>query len=464
MNLETYYNYIDGKTVTFCGIGRSNMPLIEMFAKKGAIVSARDKNKNLGENIEILKNLGVKMYLGENYLENLTEDIIFRAPGMPYFMPELQKAIKNGQTVTSEIETFFELCPCKIYAITGSDGKTTTTSIIADMLKKQGNRVHLGGNIGRPLLPIIEDVSKYDYAVVELSSFQLISMKKSPDVAVMTNLAPNHLDVHKDMKEYVDAKRNIYLHQNSSSKIVLNMDNDITRSFKDDVKSELWSFSMKETPSRGAYCKNGEIFVNGKKTMNETDIKLEGKHNVENFLAAISAVWGDVSPDNVIATARTFGGVPHRCEFVKKVAGVKYYNDSIASSPSRVLSGTLAMYDKKIIMIAGGADKNVGFDELGHKICDKTKVLILIKPEEQIDGFKPSAADKISLSVRKSHKYMLNYPVIIRVTCMEDAVAAAHEIAKDGDIVSLSPACTSFDMYQNFEVRGNHYKEIVNKL
>lgn len=254
MNKDKFLNSLKGKRVTFCGIARSNMPVIELFLKYGAEITARDRKTELGENGEKLKALGVKMITGEHYLENIDEDILFRAPGMPYYLPELNKARADGVAVTSEMEVFFDLCPCKIYAVTGSDGKTTTTSIIAEFLRKQGKTVHLGGNLGKPLLPEINEIGEDDIAVVELSSFQLISMRKSPDVSVMTNLSPNHLDVHKDMKEYVDAKKNIFIHQNAFTRTVLNLDNDITASFKDEVRGDLYLFSRKEKACKRSIC------------------------------------------------------------------------------------------------------------------------------------------------------------------------------------------------------------------
>lgn len=461
MRAEQFFGGLRGKKVTFCGIARTNMPLIEMFLQYGAQVTARDKKTELGENGERLRALGVKMITGEEYLENIEEEILFRAPGLPYLLPELQRARERGTVVTSEMEVFFDLCPCKIYAVTGSDGKTTTTSVISEFLRAQGKRVHLGGNIGKPLLPEVLSIREEDAAVVELSSFQLISMRRSPDVAVVTNLAPNHLDVHQDMREYVDAKKNVFLHQNAFSRTVLNLDNEITAGFAPEVRGEGLMFSRKSRVEKGAYAEDGRIYVNGEFLMESSEIKLPGNHNVENYLAAICAVWGEVRPGNIREVAREFGGVAHRTELVRELDGVRYYNDSIASSPSRVLSGTLSLFDRKILLIAGGADKNVPFDELGEAICGKVKTLILIKPERQMPGFKPSAADKIDAAVRGAKAYREGFPEIIRVKSMEEAVRTARENAQKGDVVSLSPGCTGFDMYPNFEVRGNHYKEIV---
>lgn len=466
MEAESFFESLRGKTVAFCGIARTNMPVMELFLSKGIKVTARDRKspEQLGEFAEKLRELGIELISGEDYLGNITEDVLFRAPGMPYYLPELTAARRAGCVVTSEMEVFFELCPCKIYAVTGSDGKTTTTSIISEFLKAQGKNVRLGGNIGRPLLPEIESIKKDDVAVVELSSFQLISMRKSPDVAVVTNLAPNHLDVHKDMQEYIDAKKNLFMHQNAFSRTVLNLDNEITAGFTDEVRGDCFCFSRKETVKRGAYAENGRIFVQGEYLMDTDKIMLPGNHNIENYLAAICAVWGDVSRENIIKVAESFGGVAHRMEFVRELDGVKYYNDSIATSPSRVMAGTLSVYDKKIIVIAGGADKKVPFDELGEQICKKVKTLILVKPEKKLEGFKEPAADKIDAAVRNAASYSEGNPVIIMVHNMDDAVAAARKAAEKGDIVSLCPACTGFDMYQSFEVRGNIYREIVKAL
>lgn len=461
MTAEKFFSSMKGRKVTFCGIGRSNMPLIEMFLKYGASVSARDKKEDLGENGEILKNMGVKLILGEDYLKNIDEDILFRAPGMPFFLPELNKARENGVTVTSEMEIFFDLCPCKIYGITGSDGKTTTSSVTAEILKADGKKVHLGGNIGRPLLPDIFEINEDDAVVVELSSFQLISMRKSADNALITNLAPNHLDVHKDMDEYVNSKKNIFIHQNAFSRTVLNLDNEITASFKDEVRGKFMPFTRRSFIDKGACAFEGKIYADGEYIMETSDIKIPGNHNIENYLAAIALLWGEVKKESIIEVAKNFGGVAHRAEFVREINGVKFYNDSIASSPSRAMSGTLSLYKDKILMIAGGADKNVPFDEMGEVVCDKVKTLILVKPEEIKKGFKPNASEKIAAAVRNAKNYNAEELEIIFVKNMEEAVNVALEKSSQGDIVSLCPACTAFDMYLNFEVRGNYYKEIV---
>ncbi len=457
---EKFFYGIKGKTVAFIGIGTSNLPLIKLFADKGAKVVACDKKDlaSLGENGLKAKEYGAELVLGDNYLSNIKADIIFRSPGTPFYKDELIKLRESGAVLTSEMEVFFDLCPCKTIAVTGSDGKTTTTTIISEMLKAAGKNVHLGGNIGKPLLPEIETINPADYAVVELSSFQLISMRKSPDIAVVTNLAPNHLDIHKDMEEYIEAKKNIILHQNAFAKAVLNLDNEITNGFSKDVRGRLAKFSIKEKLFNGAYLDGATICYSdyGKITeiMNIKEIKIPGMHNVENYLAAIAAVWGIVDVNTIVAVAKTFGGVEHRAEFVREYKGVKYYNDSIASSPTRTALGTLSLYDEKIIIIAGGYDKHIPYEPLGPVINDKVKVLILLG----------DTAPKIEAAVKSADNYNADEIKIINVENMEQAVYAAVENAKRGDIVSLSPASASFGLYKNFEERGNHFKSIVNGL
>lgn len=459
--IENFFKSMNGKKIAFCGIGTSNLPLIELFIKYGASVTACDRRtrEQLGDSADVAQKAGAKLSLGDDYLKNLDVDIVFRTPGMRYYMDELVEMRNRGVVVTSEMEVFFDLCPCKIYAITGSDGKTTTTSIIAQMLQAQGKTVHLGGNIGKPLLPEIESVGYDDAAVVELSSFQLISMRKGPDVAVVTNLAPNHLDIHKDMQEYIDAKKNLVIHQGAFSRVVLNKDNEITNGFEPECRGRVLKFSRKSQLNNGAYLdeNNNIVFAdNGKKTvvMNIADIKIPGMHNVENYMAAISAVWGEVSVENIVNVAKTFAGVEHRAEFVREFEGVKYYNDSIASSPTRTALGTLSLYDFKIILIAGGYDKKIPYDGLGPVICDKVKYLILMG----------ATAPKIKAAVLNADNYSDGNPAIIEVSNMEEAVAKAREVAKPGDLVSMSPASASFDLYKNFDQRGKHFKSIVNGL
>lgn len=458
--IERFWNDIKGKKVAFCGIGVTNTPLIKLFAEKGAIVTACDMQSraDLGDICASLESLGVTLQLGERQLSNMSSfDVIFRSPGMRYDVPELCEAKAMGTVITSEMEVFFELCPCKTIGVTGSDGKTTTTTLISEMLKEQGYTVHLGGNIGRPLLPIIDQIGANDIAVVELSSFQLMSMHSSPDIAVVTNLAPNHLDIHKDLDEYIASKKNLLYHQNAFSKSILNLDNHTTRSMIDICKGQVLMFSRLEKVNNGAYFEDGSVYMSnfGKvtKIMERTDIKLVGDHNVENYLAAISAVWGMVTAETIKNVATDFGGVEHRMELVREINGTKWYNDSIATNPTRTIAG-LNAYNEKIILIAGGYDKHIPYEPVAPAIVKKVKYLILM-------GATAKAINDVVVALPNYNP--ADMPIVF-VDSMEEAVDKAKQFAKNGDIIALSPASASFDKYKNFEVRGNHFKDIVNSL
>lgn len=460
-NIAQFFEDLKGKKVAFIGIGVSHRQVIKMLLKKGIDICICDRKsrEELGDDYINFRNLGAEFSLGEEYLNSIWgADIIFRTPGMYYNHPALIKARQMGKIITSEMEIFFELCPCKIYAVTGSDGKTTTTSIIAKLLESEGKTVHLGGNIGRALLPIIEEINEEDVAVVELSSFQLISMTTSPDVAVITNISPNHLDVHGTMEEYIDAKKNLILHQGQNSKAVLNLDNELSRQFVPLVRGELIEFSRREIPEKGAFLgSDGYIYFsnhdNATRLFKSEHIRIPGEHNIENFLAAISAVQGEVSEQNMHMVALEFRGVEHRIEFVREKDGVKWYNDSIATSPTRTIAG-LNAFNQKLIIIAGGYDKEIPFEPLAPIVNRRVKALILMG----------QTADKIEKAVRSEVNYDNKSIQIRHADNMEGAVAIANEIARSGDIVSLSPASASFDKYDNFEQRGQHYKDIVNSL
>ncbi|MBR2743171.1 MAG: UDP-N-acetylmuramoyl-L-alanine--D-glutamate ligase [Clostridia bacterium] len=457
---KEYFEGLKGKKVAVIGIGISNLPLIYMLLSYGADVCARDKKSKeaLGETYNELIRRGARVVAGDDYLSDLNEEIIFKTPGMRYDVKELVQARKRGSAVTSEMEVFMELCPARVFAVTGSDGKTTTTTLIYEMLKKEGYTCHLGGNIGAPLLPKIAEIKKEDMVVLELSSFQLQTMKKSPEAALITNITPNHLDYHKSMEEYVEAKKHVYLYQKAGARLVLNRDNSITDALYGEIgeECEKLGFSKKLRGADGAYLDDGDIYMikDGKKTrvMSREDIYLPGMHNVENYLAAIAMVWGYVTPENIVYTARNFTGVQHRIEPVRELHGVRYYNDSIASSPTRTLAG-LNSFDQKLILIAGGYDKNLDYTVMGDVLIEKVKTLVLTG----------ATAGKIEAAVRENKNYK-GKPEIIRAQSFKDAVLAARDAAKEGDIVILSPASASFDLFKNFEERGNEFKRIVNEL
>lgn len=451
---EFKYN-VAGKNITVIGIGISNLPLIKYLVSLGANVTACDRRsaEDLGENYTELEKLGVKFNLGDGYLNNLSGDMIFKTPGMRYDVPELLKAKENGSIVTSEMEVFFEVCPSHIIAVTGSDGKTTTTTLIHKMMIDAGYKTWLGGNIGNPLLTDTEKMKENDWVILELSSFQLHTMRKSPEIAVITNISPNHLDMHKDYKEYIDAKKNIMLYQNEGDTLIVNADNQVTADIGKSANGAVKYFSrngMADVYLDGNIIKRGIVEI-----LNIKDIKIPGMHNVENYMAAIAAVSGLVSKDVIVNVAKTFGGVEHRIELVRTLDGVKYYNSSIDSSPNRTIN-TLRVFPNKVIMIAGGKDKGIPYDEIGPALAEHVKVLILIgatsdKIQEALDAEINKTGNGKDIEV-------------IRATSYEDAVNTARSKAHDGDVVLLSPASTSFDMFRNFEERGNLFKKIVNEL
>ena len=451
---EFKYN-VAGKNITVIGIGISNLPLIKYLVSLGANVTACDRRsaEDLGENYTELEKLGVKFNLGDGYLNNLSGDMIFKTPGMRYDVPELLKAKENGSIVTSEMEVFFEVCPSHIIAVTGSDGKTTTTTLIHKMMTDAGYKTWLGGNIGNPLLTDTEEMKENDWVILELSSFQLHTMRKSPEIAVITNISPNHLDMHKDYKEYIDAKKNIMLYQNEGDTLIVNADNQVTADIGKSANGAVKYFSrngMADVYLDGNIIKRGIVEI-----LNIKDIKIPGMHNVENYMAAIAAVSGLVSKEVIVNVAKTFGGVEHRIELVRTLDGVKYYNSSIDSSPNRTIN-TLRVFPNKVIMIAGGKDKGIPYDEIGPALAEHVKVLILIgatsdKIQEALDAEINKTGNGKDIEV-------------IRATSYEDAVNTARSKAHEGDVVLLSPASTSFDMFRNFEERGNLFKKIVNEL
>ena len=457
MTLRDYIESLRHKTVAVIGIGVSNTPLLELLLAEGIRVTACDKRsrEQMGEQAEHLEQLGCELHLGADYLKDLDADVIFRTPGLRPDVPEIAACVDRGAVLTSEMEVFFEVCPCPIIAVTGSDGKTTTTTIIAELLKAAGRRVWVGGNIGHPLLCEADGMLATDYAVLELSSFQLMTMKHSPHIAVVTNLAPNHLDVHRDMAEYVAAKQNIFRHQSGEDMAVINADNDITAEQSRRAPGRARLFSRQGEVADGVFLRGEDIVCRSggheRVVMTTGDIKIPGVHNVENYMAAIAAVDGLV-PDEVIRDfARDFGGVEHRIELLRTYRGVRYYNDSIASSPSRTIAG-LRSFHEKVILIAGGYDKHIPFDVLGPEIVEHVKLLVLCG----------ATADKIRAAVENAPGYQPGKPEIRDVTPFTAAVEAARDRAQPGDVVTLSPACAAFDQFKNFAERGKFFKSIVN--
>ncbi|MBE6980191.1 MAG: UDP-N-acetylmuramoyl-L-alanine--D-glutamate ligase [Ruminococcaceae bacterium] len=446
---ETYFESLKGKRIAVFGLGVSNRPLVRLLLEFGCDCLGCDKTprENLDAEVLELERLGCKLSVGEHYLDDLEADLVFRTPGMHPGNPALEALRAKGAEVTSEMEVFFEVCPCTILAITGSDGKTTTTTLVSEILKAAGKTVWVGGNIGTPLLPRVREMKETDCCVVELSSFQLMDMKRSPAVAVVTNLAPNHLDVHKDMEEYVEAKKNIFKFQNEKGVLIVNADNDITAPFVGNGTTKAFSRQGKDVSVK---LEGDMITRDGVPVLNRKDILIPGEHNVENYMAAIAAVEGLAEDETIRQVARTFGGVAHRIELVRIKDGVRFYNDSIASSPSRTIAG-LKSFPEKVILIAGGYDKHIPYDVLGPEVCTHVKKLFLCG----------ATAPQIRAAVESCAG---EKPEITDCGKFENAVKAAAAAAESGDVVLMSPASASFDEFKNFAVRGDFFKKLIMEL
>ena len=452
-----YFESLRGKKIAVLGLGVSNRPLVRLLLSFGCDVTGCDRTpreKLEGEVLELEKS-GCRLSLGDTYLDGIEADVVFRTPGMHPGNPAIENLRKKGAKITSEMEVFFELCRCNTIAITGSDGKTTTTTLVSELLKAEGKTVWLGGNIGTPLLSFLPEMKAEDFAVVELSSFQLMDMERSAQRAVITNLSPNHLDVHKDMDEYIEAKKNVYKFQSTEGLLVVNADNAITAPLTGNGKTHY--FSRQIRPENGTYLENGIIYrvKNGvsQEVMPMDTILLPGIHNVENYMTAIAVTDGLVSDDTIRHVAATFGGVEHRIELVRIKDGVRFYNDSIASSPSRTIAG-LRSFPEQVILIAGGYDKHIPFDVLGPEVCAHVKKLYLTG----------ATAQKIYDAVVGCPAYAAGKPEIVIIDDFADTVHAAAAAAESGDVVLLSPACAAFDKFKNFMVRGKFFKKLVQEL
>ena len=445
---EQYFTALRGKRIAVLGLGVSNRPLVRLLLEFGCDVTGCDRTprEKLDQEVLDLEKMGCRLRCGDTYLDGVEADVLFRTPGMHPGNPAIRGLAEKGAYVTSEMEVFFEVCPCNLIAVTGSDGKTTTTTLISEMLKADGKTVWLGGNIGTPLLPLVRQMQPDDFAVVELSSFQLMDMTRSPARAVVTNLAPNHLDVHKDMDEYVEAKKHIFKFQNEKGLLVLNHDNAITDGFTGNGVTKKFSRQGK------AYvCLDGDMITRGgEPVLDVKDILIPGVHNIENYMAAIIAVEGLVSDETIRTVAKNFGGVEHRIELVRIKDGVRFYNDSIASSPSRTIAG-LRSFREKVILIAGGYDKHIPYDVLGPEVCEHVKKLFLCG----------ATAPQIRAAVENCAG---EKPEITDCGDFESAVRAAAAAAENGDVVLMSPASASFDQFKNFMVRGEFFKKIVKEL
>lgn len=460
-NLEEFEKYARGKKVAIIGIGVSNLPLLEYFYDLNArvtIFDSKESNQISVEAMQKIEKYGFEFIGGKDSLSRLKGfDIIFRSPSCMPDRPELVEAVENGAVLTSEIEMVLKLAPCKVIGVTGTEGKTTTTTLINEIVKKSGRKTYLGGNMGKPIFTKIRNIKPENIIILELSSFQLSDMDISPDISVVTNIYPDHLNVHKSYEEYREAKKNIFKHQSENGIVVLNYDNEFTREFAKEANGKVIFFSSKEKLDDGfiydktdgtiKYCEDGVR----RHIMKKEDIKLRGIHNYENICAAIAATSSIVDVDTQVKAIEEFTGVEHRLEFVRELNNVKWYNDSIGTSPASTIAG-LNSFDEDIILLAGGSDKGLDYKEVGEAIARKVRALILTGPtSEKIENATKQALNGKSIEIY----YTSN---------MQESVNLAKDIAKAGDVVLLSPASASFDLYKNFEDRGHQFKDCVNNL
>ncbi len=459
--LNQFNDYIKFRKVAIIGLGVSNLPLLDYMYEKKAKVTVfddREEDSISKEIMEKIKSYNFEFFFGENSLSNLKDfDIIFRSPSCLPTRKELAEEANRGAIVTTEIEMLMKMCPCKIIGITGSDGKTTTTSIIHHILEKSGKKAYLGGNIGTPLFTKLSEMEPNDIVVLELSSFQLMGMEISPDIAVITNITPNHLNIHKDYQEYIDSKKNIFKYQNENGILILNYDNEITRNCAKEANGKVIFFSSKEKLDNG-FIVDEKIIKQcddkiRKHILNTNEVLLRGNHNYENIATAIAATSSLVSLDEAISAIKEFTAVEHRLEFVREIDGVKWYNDSASSSPTRTISG-LNSFDEPITLIAGGYDKNLDYEPIAKPIIDKVNHLILMG---QTSG---KIFDAVKEELEKQNKKL---PINI-CNNLEETIKLAKKVTKSGEVVLFSPASASFDMFKNAVERGKKFKEIVQKI
>ena len=460
-----------GKTVSLLGAGVSNMPLARVVAPLCARLTVRDKKspEELGSVADELVSLGAQLITGDDYLADIDEDLVFRSPGIRPDLDELNAARARGSFITSEMELFLSLHPCPVYAITGSDGKTTTTTLTSLLLKPDG-KVFLGGNIGEPLLYRFDKITPDDVVAVELSSFQLMTIDAPIEVAAITNITPNHLNWHTGMDEYIEAKKKILSH---CGRAVLNYDNDATREIAEELQktaTPVTFFSLAPLPDgvlrecdSAVWLENDTIFSffpeEGKvKIMTRADIKLPGLHNTANYMTAIAVTHGMTSIEHIREVAGSFGGVEHRLEFIRELDGVTYINGSIDSSPTRTAAALSALADRPVVLIAGGYDKHIPYEPLADAVFSSTVHTIVLTGD---------TAEAIRKAIENHPDYAKKCAEGFKMIMNSDfdsALTDAKNAARAGDTVILSPASASFDHFKNFEERGRRFKALVNAL
>ncbi len=458
---ETYEDFkekLKKQKIAIIGAGVSNIPLLKMLAHEQANITLFDQKELNALNPDIQKLIDegcLKCSLGENYLDSLNHfDIIFRSPSFLPNNPYLKEEAKRGSYITTEVEEVIKYAPCKIIGITGSKGKTTTTTITAKILTSLGYNVYVGGNIGTPLFTQIENLKKEDIVVLELSSFQLMNMHVSPDIAVVTNISPDHLDVHGSYEEYINAKKDIFKNAKKDSILVLNSEDEIVSQFAKEAKGEVRYFGTNKDLDT-YYLQNEKIYHQNKEIIDTNQLILKGNHNYLNICAALCAIKDFIKETpSLESILKTIPPVPHRLEFVREINGVKWYNDSASTTPDKCLGGLYA-FREKIVLIAGGSDKNIPYTPLAKPVLEKVSKLILFGQTK----------NKIYTSVMEEVKKEGNNTLQIYVLDdLESAVDVANKIAETGEVVLFSPASASFDMFKNAYQRGDIFKKLVNDI
>ena len=463
---------INNKKCAILGLGVSNLPLVRLLLALGSAksITVYDK-KQKEELIDVTDELNaVRFVCGADCFAQIDADIIFRSPGIRPDIPGLSQALKAGAELTSEIELLLALTEAHTLALTGSDGKTTTTTLVGKFLEASGRRVFVGGNIGTPLLDKCDIMTDSDACVLELSSFQLMHSSRAPMRAAITNLSPNHLDWHTDLDEYLEAKKNIA--GENTRLLVVNADcaptADFGREIAEKTDKQVIFFSSSRSShadivdnASGAYTvyrKDGTIYLcDGKKErkmLDEREIRLPGIHNIENYMCAIALCYGLVNEDDILSVARDFTGVEHRLEPVRTLDGADYINGSIDSSPTRTIAALSALRGRDIVLICGGYDKNLDYSPLAPAICKTVRAVVLTG----------NTAQKIENALLACPDFVDGKPEIHRADSFEHAVLIARSLARNGSCVLLSPASASFDRFKNFVERGRYFKKLVWEL
>lgn len=483
MKNDKLFSYINGRSCGILGLGVSNLPLAEQLHQAGIPLTVYDKKapSELGEKAEVLQKNGVRFVGGDSCFDSLNEALLFRSPGIRPDRSGLAAAVRNGSELTGEIELFLRLTDANTFAVTGSDGKTTSTTLTYRFLEAESKRTGIGktivgGNIGSPLLNRLSEITEQDSAVLELSSFQLMTLTRAPRYAAITNLSPNHLDWHRDMEEYRLSKCKIIgpdtvrFVTNADCSATADIAERVMQNRPDDHRPSVYLFSSQRTSfeqlfpngagsdDRAVYIKDGCLVISDGKAetpvLELSRIRIPGRHNAENFMTAIALTDGQVSPEVYGTVADDFCGVKHRLEWVRNVRGVDYYNSSIDSSPTRTAAALSALNGRNIVVICGGYDKKIPFEPLADALCRSAQAVVLTG----------ATAEKIYLALQHCPDYRNGNPTVAFARSLEEAVSVAATLAQKDGCVLLSPACASFDAFKNFAERGNRFCEIVNAL